>query len=84
MEWPPLAGKHPRWLDPLSQSLAALPAPPKGELFAICRSARIKLPLSGTTSPGRGKMAKPERGTAGERSEPERVGVLSAKPSGFD
>ena len=24
------AGEHPRWLDPLSQSLAALPAPPKG------------------------------------------------------
>ena len=48
---------------PLSQSLSALPAPsgreptlsgslrspapPRGELFAICRSAQIKLPLSG-------------------------------------
>ncbi len=49
------------------------PAPPKGELFVIFRLAQIKLPLSGTTSPGGGKMAKPERGTAGERSEPERV-----------
>ena len=52
---------------------APAPAPPKGELFVIFRLAQIKLPLSGTTSPGRGKMAKPERGTAGERSEPERV-----------
>ena len=31
------------------------PAPPKGELFGIFRSARIKLPLRGKTSPGRGK-----------------------------
>ena len=52
---------------------APAPAPPKGELFVIFRLAQIKLPLSGTTSPGRGKMAKSERGTAGERSEPERV-----------
>ena len=50
-------------LNSLSQSLPALtapsgreptlsgslrsPAPPKGELFAVCRSAQIKLPLSG-------------------------------------
>ena len=33
------------------------PAPPKGELFAIFRSARIKLPLRGQISPGRGKMS---------------------------
>ena len=62
------AGEHPRWLDPLSQSLAALPAPPKGGSF-------IRADLQKTSSP---------LGGAGERSEPERVGVLSAKPSGFD
>ena len=35
------------WRNPLSQNLTVLPAPPRGELFAIFRSAQIKLPLSG-------------------------------------
>ena len=62
------AGEHPRWLDPLSQSLAALPAPPKGGALFVPTFRKQAPPLGG----------------AGERSEPEMVGVLSAKPSGFD
>ena len=42
-------------LNPLSQSLTALPAPPKGELFAIFWLARIKLSLRGKTSPAPGE-----------------------------
>ncbi|MBD9259069.1 MAG: hypothetical protein EGR99_11090 [Faecalibacterium sp.] len=57
-----------------------MPAPPRGELLDFFRSAQIKLPLSGTTSPGGGKMAKPERGTAGEQSESERVRFAGISP----
>ena len=44
----------------LSGSLRS-PAPPKGELLAICRLALIKLPLRGKTSPGRGKMSRSDK-----------------------
>ena len=46
---------------PLSQSLSALPDSSGRELFAICRSAQIKLPLRGKTSPGRGKMSRSDK-----------------------
>ena len=73
-----------RGVRTLSVIAARCHLPRKGEVLLHLSADGKKLPLSGTTFPGRGKMAKPERGTAGERSEPERVGVLSAKPSGFD
>ena len=40
------AGEHPRWLDPLSQSLAALPAPPKGGALFV-PTFRKQAPPSG-------------------------------------
>ena len=44
----------------LSVTPDGVPAPPRGELLCICRSALISSPFGG----------------AGERSEPERVGSL--------
>ncbi len=56
-----------------------MPAPPKGGAFCICRSAQIKLPLRGKTSPAPGEdVAQRQKGESGERSEPERV---RSKPS---
>ena len=83
------AGSFLRTAEPSQSRLRRASSPKGGGAFGDAvkfpvLTERVKLLLRGKTSPGRGKMAKPERGTAGERSEPERVGVLSAKPSGFD
>ena len=55
-----------RWT--LSVIAARCQLPRKGELFVICRSVQIKLPLRGKTSPAPGEdVAQRQKGESGER-----------------
>ena len=79
------AGEHPRWLDPLSQSLAALPAPPKGGALFV-PTFRKQAPPSGELANAvslRGFVSRSGPANAAFRYDPSREKAILENPQIF-